>query len=227
MKIILFLALIFIFVSAGASLALQTTFFREDLGSGEDTRIVSHPTADAARTNFFSFLDGVGTEDFETFSDGATAFLAANFGAAGTATNYGSGSIDNVPTGTNGRGRYPISGDQYWETNSRTWSISFTESIAAFGFYGIDIGDFDGQVTVTTLNGVDTYYKIRNTLNGSGGSVLYWAVIDTVNPFTSITFGIQTQIQMPSHLMISQLELLNRLTQILETQYQSPRLSFF
>ena len=185
----LLLALIFIFLSAGASFAFNMTFFGEDLGEGENSRLASHINADNARNEFFSYLVGVGTEDFESFSSGANSPLSANFGEAGTATINSDGSIIREPTGTNDFGRYPISGDQYWETTSRAWTITFTKSVAAFGFYGIDIGDFDGQVTVKTVDGESEPYNIRNTLNGSGGSVLYWGIIDTENLFTSITFG--------------------------------------
>ena len=67
--------------------------------------------------------------------------------------------------------------------------MSFTAPIAAFGFYGIDIGDYNGQVTVTTTNGSTQTYTIPNTLSGLGGSVLYWGLIDTDNLFTGISFG--------------------------------------
>ena len=67
------------------------------------------------------------------------------------------------------------------------FSITFSEEIAAFGFFGIDIGDFNGQVTVTTNN--DDVFNIGNSLNIAGGSVLFWGIIDIDNPFTSLTFG--------------------------------------
>ena len=53
MKKILILAAVLFFMAAAPAIALQTTFFGEDLGLGESTRLTSHPNADTARTNFF------------------------------------------------------------------------------------------------------------------------------------------------------------------------------
>jgi hypothetical protein len=178
-------------LSAGASFALQTTFFGEDLGLGEELRLPFAPNADNARTNFFSNLEGVGTEDFEDFSTGQSIPLTADFGAAGTATITGSGSVVTEASGTNGFGRYPISGDNYWETSSASFVLSFSAPIAAFGFYGIDFGDFEGQIEVELSNGGSQTYTISHSSgeNILGGSVVYWGVIDTVNLFTLVTFS--------------------------------------
>jgi hypothetical protein len=150
--------------------------------------LAAFPNATAAEADFLALLSGVGTEDFESFTAGTGTPLALVFPGAGTATLTGTGSIDNVPTGTNGFGRYPTSGDQYWESG-QNFAISFTDPVAAFGFFGVDIGDFSGQLTVTTTNGGPTVYNVGNTINGPGGSVLFWGIIDTANPFTSVTFG--------------------------------------
>ena len=60
--------------------------------------------------------------------------------------------------------------------------------MAAFGFYGVDIGDFDGQVTLTLAGGGAQVINVPNTINGLGGSVLYFGIIETLT-FTAITFG--------------------------------------
>ncbi len=190
MKKTLLVLVLSVALIASSSLAygLSISFFGEDLGLGEGTRLPSHPNSDAARASFLSYLTGVGTEDFEGFSNGVGAPLAIVFPGAGTATISGSGSIDNVPTGTNGYGRYPTSGDQYWESTG-TFIIDFSAPVAAFGFYGVDIGDFSGQVTLALLSGGTTTLTIPNTIDGAGGSVLYYGYIDTDNPFTQAVFG--------------------------------------
>jgi len=193
MKKIWFLAVIFVFLSAGSSFALQTTFFGEDLGLGESTRLLSFPNATTAEAEFKSFLSGVGTEDFEGFDDDEGTPLDISFpGSTGSinATIQGTGKVNEVPvpTETNNVGRFPISGDNYWETGD-SFSIEFSAPVAAFGFYGIDIGDFSGQVTVTAVNGNNKVYTVENTMDGEGGSVLYFGIIDTENPFTSVLFG--------------------------------------
>lgn len=176
--------------SAGAG---TTTFFGEDLGLGETTRLPAHPNADAANASFLASLpSGVGTEDFEAQTNGAIAPLNLSFpGSTGsiTATLNGTGSVANVPTGTNGFGRYPTSGDQYWETGSN-FSVTFSAPVAAFGFFATDIGDFGGQVTLTLSGGGVEVVNIPNTINGAGGSVLFFGLIKTAGEsFTSVAFG--------------------------------------
>jgi hypothetical protein len=169
--------------------AAPQTFFGEDLGQGENVRLPSHPNADAARAQFLSNLSGAVTANLENFSAGASAPLLVDFGASGSATLLGGGSINEVVSGTNGLGRYPISGTKYWDDSNSTFSLTFSQPQAAFGFYGVDIGDFNGQVTITYADGSSHMLTIPNTVNGLGGSVLYFAFIDTTNPFTSVSFG--------------------------------------
>jgi hypothetical protein len=172
--------------SQAGAWAAPLTFFGEDLGPGESPPgLAVFPNSTAAEAAFLSNLVGVGTETFESFGTGTTAPLALNFPGAGTATLNGNGVIR---SGHVGFGRYPISGTQWWEASS-IFSISFDDPVAAFGFYGVDIGDFGGQVTLQLANGGVTQLVIPNTINGPGGSVLYFGYIDTDNPFTSVTFG--------------------------------------
>ncbi|WP_449244736.1 PEP-CTERM sorting domain-containing protein [Desulfobacca acetoxidans] len=185
----LLVAALTLVLSSGLALAFQQTFFGEDLGLGEGTPLSSWPNAAAARSSFLSNLVGVGTENFESYADGTGAPLAITFPGAGTATLSGTGYVNSVTPGTtNGVGRYATSGSNYWE-GSGTFYIEFDSPVAALGFYGIDIGDFSGQVTLKTENGVTTNYTIPNTVNGKGGSVLFYGVIDTDNPFITATFG--------------------------------------
>lgn len=168
--------------------AAPLIFFGEDLGQGESVRLAATPNADAARTSFFSNLVGVGTETFESFAAGTNSPINVVFPSAGTATIGGGGTVQSVPTGTNGFGRYPISGNQFLEASSDALTLTFSAPVAAFGFYGIDIGDFNGQVTLTLAGGGNQVLNVGNTISGAGGSVLYFGVIETAT-FTSITFG--------------------------------------
>lgn len=182
--------LLVLVLTAGMAAADTFTFFGEDLGLGESTKLPSWPNAAAAQAAFLSNLVGVGIETLESYASGTSAPLAISFPGAGTATLQGSGYINSQPTGTNGFGRYPISGSNYWET-TQSFYIDFTAPVAAFGFYGVDIGDFGGQVTLTLTSGATKTLTIPNTVNGNGGSVLYYGVIET-NPadvFTRVTFG--------------------------------------
>jgi hypothetical protein len=188
--LVLFMAALLIFLGAGVSSA-SYTFFGEDLGLGEGTPLPSHPNADIARNNFVGSLIGVGTETFESYLDGTGTPLNIVFPGAGTATLNGNGNVAVVPSGaTNGVGRYAISGTNYWES-SDVFSITFSAPVAAFGFYGVDIGDYGGQLTLTLAleGGGTTTITVPNTINGAGGGVLYYGYIDTDNLFTGVTFG--------------------------------------
>ncbi|WP_029897433.1 PEP-CTERM sorting domain-containing protein [Desulfohalovibrio reitneri] len=176
-----------LFLASGA-FAFSQTYFGEDTGLGENTRLTSYPNAASAESSFLANLTGVGTEDFESYASGTGPPVDITFPGAGTATMLGNGDIETVASGTNGFGRYAVSGDNFWNSSSE-FSISFDTPIAAFGFWGIDIGDFDGQLTATVENGVSNTYTVPNTISGPGGSVLFWGLIDTDNPFTSVTFG--------------------------------------
>jgi hypothetical protein len=177
-------------------------YFGEDLSSNENVRLTVSPKADAARTEFLSRLVDVGTETFESAKLWTEAPLSISFGSAGNATMGGDGYIATTvtndgsaitPTGTN-RGRYPISGTQYWEAWEE-FSIDFSKPIAALGFYGTDIGDINGNLTLTLLNSL-TGFEQNITVNHTsgwpanmGGSVLYFGLIaDASQVFNKVTF---------------------------------------
>ncbi|RLB74721.1 MAG: hypothetical protein DRH03_00260 [Deltaproteobacteria bacterium] len=193
MKKILLL-LMFLSLMVSPAHAFTETFFGEDFNPDPDpnnlhSHVLDLVNADLAHDRFFSYLNGVGTENFEFFAAGLVTSLQADFGVAGVANIVGGGNsaINNF----DGLGRFAVSGNKYFETNATatgTFTISFTHPIAAFGFYGTDIGDLNGQLTVTLSGGSANSYNISNAAAVLSGSALYWAIIDTDNPFTSITF---------------------------------------
>ena len=73
------------------------------------------------------------------------------------------------------------------------FSISFTSAITAFGFYGTDIGDFNGQVIVTLTDtaGANTAITIPNTANADPdvGTLLFWGFADNAKSYSRITFS--------------------------------------
>ena len=62
--------------------------------------------------------------------------------------------------------------------------------MAAFGFFGIDIGDFAGQVIVTTAGGLVSAFNV-GTPGVPGGGVLFRGIISTspLEQITSIQFS--------------------------------------
>jgi hypothetical protein len=166
-------------------------------------RVVPHPNSDLARANFLANLTGGATEDFEGFAGGTTLPITLAPVGAPNATLSGSGQIVDLPLlfPTDGNGRYPISGTKYVDTvatpqASQTYlTIDFSAPTAALGFYGVDFGDFQGQASLVLTSTVGTTtLNIPHDSNsvGANGSVLYYGVIDTMNPFTRAEFIITT-----------------------------------
>lgn len=179
--------------------AVYMTFFGDDPNGSNTVPLATFPFATAARTSFLSNLVGVGTETFETRSGSAP--LALTFPGAGTATLNGIGSVSIVTPGTtNGFGRYATSGSRFWEaaaSPTASFIIDLGVPIAAFGFFGIDIGDFDGQLTLRVTK-TDATTQVINVPHPTGGgvagpqngSVLYFGLIASgaSEEFTKIEF---------------------------------------
>ena len=185
-------ALIAVALFASASVhAAPVEFFGEDLNTGGGGPINPHPNSDAARAAFFTNLTGgVGTETFESFATGTTPPIAIVFPGAGTATLNGAGSVE---SGNDGVGRGPISGTQYYRTSGGSFVVSFSAPVAAFGFYGTDIGDYGANLVLTLLDtaGNTTVLDPANTTSGSGelsGSVIYYGFYDLATQYVSISF---------------------------------------
>lgn len=174
-------------------------YFGEDPGSGSFTRLNSRPNADAARNSFLSNLVDIQTEDLESFDNGTASPLNLNFIGSGSptaiATLQGGGFINKLPSGTDGFGRYPISGDTYWDSGSN-FSITFSQPVAAFGFYGVDIRDVGGVLTLTVADDTTTIITDLSTLNFAhlDGSVLFFGIIaeNSSELFKKVTFGNST-----------------------------------
>jgi hypothetical protein len=168
--------------------ATLSTYFGEN--QSEPFEVGAAPAA--ARAAFMAKLVGVGTEGFESYSVGSGEPLVLSFpGGTGSivATITGSGIVDDV-TDTGRFNTWPSGGTRWWDSGF-SFAIAFSRPVAAFGFYGTDIGDFGGQVTVTLVDTDDneTMLTIPNTVDGVEGSALFWGFIDTGTSYKSLTFG--------------------------------------
>ena len=171
--------------------ASATIFFGEDLNPGQT--VPAGGNAETARNQFLSNLVGVGTEDFESFSPGTFAdgvnltFPGVGGSISATLSDpSGSSFISDSP----GAGRFATSGSQYLQEVTSGFTLNFNKDVAAFGFYGTDIGDFNGQITLTLANGGAKNFVVNNTVNGPNGSLLFWGFIAGAGEtFTSATFG--------------------------------------
>ena len=160
-----------------------------DIDGSANTR-ASFTNSNAASANFQSNLIGVGTETFESYSGGVLSFPGA-----GTATLSGSSSLLTQATGTNGFGRYPHSGNKFLETSSTNFNVSFGSAVGAFGFYGMDIGEFSGDLwlRLTLVGGGTSDIDVPNPAGRNGtpdGSALFFGLTATnaAEQFTAIQF---------------------------------------
>jgi len=193
------LVLAYTLVLTSTTHAAPMIIYGHDRGLGEQVRLTETPNADAARDTFLALVDDAITENFEGFEEyaGYQTGLTLDLGALGTSTlqstdNNNSMWVDAVASGTtNTVGRYAISGVNYLQVSSSYFQLSFSRPVTAFGFYGIDIGDFSGLFTldVTRPNGSSTTYTLDDTYRSPGGGVLYWGLIDAENPFSEIRFS--------------------------------------
>lgn len=199
------LAVAALVASAAAASAAPTTFFGEDVNNSETVQLAATPNADAAKADFLSFLTGTSTEDFEGFADGTGTPLNLSFtgsaGALSATLSGGNGEIQQEPaSGT--VGRYATSGTKFFEVRAggtNTFTSAFDTAIAAFGFNGIDIGDFGGQLSLelTFDDATTDTVNVPNT-SGSGGStggtVFYFGyIVGNGDPLiSSVAFNMTT-----------------------------------
>ena len=188
MKKIMGMTAIVLFVAfTGIASATPVTFSGEDLTGVNGDRTLSN----AAYTDFLAEIDELGTADFDSYSNRTRGPLALDFGNGMTATLSGSGRVSN----SNGGGRWATSGSRYWSAKTGDFTVSFSEAITAFGFFGTDIGDFGGNasLSVNYVDGSQGTLSLGNTVGQNGstnGSVLFYGFfeVDANKAFTSISF---------------------------------------
>jgi hypothetical protein len=198
-------------ICVAGSAHAYSTFFGEDPNNSESKPLASTPNSAAAQSAFLKDLMNVGTATFESSTGvtaGTTAPLTLKFpGSSGdiSATLNGSGRVASVPVDTSAAGRYSIPSattTQFWEgtalsgsVGTNSFSLVFGQEIAAFGFYGVDVGDFGGQLQLQLLRGSSIVQTllVPNTSGSdgsTGGSVLYFGLRtdDSTELFDRVNF---------------------------------------
>ncbi len=175
-------------MAATAAHAAPTVYF----GENQNPAGVVSGAPLTARTQFLSTLSGVSSQGFEGFAVGAAAPLSLDFTGSGgstlSATLSGDGAIDNSTAF--GRFNTTPGGSKWWDVGG-AFVLNFATAISAFGFYGTDVGDFNGQITIDLLDtsGAHTTYTVQNTINGNNAALLFWGFVDSAKSYTQITFG--------------------------------------
>jgi len=185
----------------GAATAAPETFYGYDKGLGNLARLPAHPLSDLARDAFLARLvAGVPTETFEAIAATDAVYADRNitltFGAQ-QAVLAGWGLVmDSPPPNTdnpiNGipSGVYPTSGNRAW-LSADDFELRFDEAQVALGFYGVDIGDFNGQLTLDLVHAdaSTTHVLASSGSRDAGGSVQYFGVLSIDRPFVAVRFG--------------------------------------
>ena len=182
------------FLLAGNAQAFEVIKGEDINNGGLNTRATLNQTQKTEQ-EFLSRLDStVGTENFENVNWTSGSSLDLSFPGAGTASLGGNGEIHNINNTSSSaiaydleQGLYPASASQYWYTeatpqDNSTFTINFSEEIAAFGFYAYDLGDWGAELTLKLYsNGqlVDTINNLHTvTTNGSiTGSAIYVGIV--------------------------------------------------
>jgi len=175
--------------------ALPLVFFGEDINvypGNQVPRIEQFANSVNAQSDFLSHLQGVRVEDFESFTEKSSDPLNVDFGNSGTATLTGGSGIwritDNTATNS---GVFPTSGVNTFVvlSSSGTFSLEFDTAQSAFGFFATDLEEVPAILSFETSYGKITTLNIPYTKPSNSGSVLFFGVIDTENPFTKVTFN--------------------------------------
>lgn len=188
---------IVLFVTSTTVVAVPIFFFGEDLATGRTVPPAGN--AAKARANFLNSLtSGVGVEDFESFESTDVAPYNLSFpGSTGnisaTLTNAGGicDGINNCVAPASGE--FATSGDK-WLFTEESLAVTFSDPIAAFGFYGTDIGDLSAQLTITLTDfgGAQIIVDVAHTLGpfNDDGDLLFWGFVDPITTYTKLEFGL-------------------------------------
>lgn len=180
------------------ALPADSQIFRAENGSPSGTVT---PDVLAARAAFLSTLDSTAQSfGFERpVNVGTGPTLNVSFtGSAGAISASLVGNAGQQVVGTSSAGRFNTTsgGSQYWQVDSSAngaFSITFGRSISAFGFYGTDIGDFGGvlSLVLTPWNGgPDETLVVRpqSVNNANSGGLLFFGFSDVNSEYRRVTF---------------------------------------
>lgn len=178
------LAAIAVATALAAPASAAEIFFGEELNPAQT--VTGAPVA--ARAAFLARLVGASTEDFSGFTNNSTPTTLTFEGSAGAinATLVG----EAVIRSTNTNGRFATSPTNFLRTQT-SFSTLFDTPVAAFGFFGTDFADLEGQVTISLLRaggGVETFI-VPATNDSPSGSLIFFGLVDQANPFNGFSFA--------------------------------------
>ena len=170
-----------LWLAASNASAVPMIFFGEDLNPGGT--VPAGGNAQTARNSFLSNLTGVGNENFDSFGN-LTPITGG--GINGICNQTIGGTVGNIGCGFS---RFATSGNNYLQ-NASNMLLTFSDDVAAFGFYGTDFGDINGVVSLTFTGGAVEVFNVPSTQGSAAdGNLIFWGIIDTDNTFSSVNFA--------------------------------------
>lgn len=160
---------------------------------------------------FLSALASHTTETFESYAGptgglpGTLAFPGTLFGGAAAvshgALNDANDGVENRPCSTDPSsgteictGRYNTSnGGSKWLQSDTSFTLNFDQAFSAFGFYGIDFGDFAGGLTVTLTDSQSGFHSsVADIGKGASGNgyLIFVGLTDDAHTYDQIRFDI-------------------------------------
>lgn len=178
-------------LGAGSAFAYNT-YTGEDANGSSSTIPAITPNATGAQGDFLGSFGNNNQPGVETFEGQAVALgsITLGFGSGNTAVNAtlssANGGVASVITPNDGRFSVP-GGNKFWAASARTggdtFTITFSGKVEAFGFFGIDIGDFGGNLSMELLdaagNQMGSAFAVGGSLSSaaSDGAVLYFGIV--------------------------------------------------
>lgn len=170
---------------AGVAQAAPTVFTGVDSDlSPPVTPVNSLAVSDAffASLALSSQVSTFGTQDFESVTPPAAGQdLKVAIGGVNATLKSADGKLVSGPQGVNSE-RYSVpGGSSFWDVTSGTsFEITFDGLVSAFSFWGTDIGESGGSLTMELLDASGNIVGDRiavNTGDAQLGNVLFWGVI--------------------------------------------------
>lgn len=192
-----------------AATAQAGIIYAVDIHSSMNTPLppAQRVNTNAAVANFDAQISSKRVVSFEA-SEGVTASFTYPAPASGPGINpaisFGGGILATVTNavvrfqapGTAGpdsqpEGRYPSDGTQFISATAAQCIVQFNQPVTAFGFYGIDVGDFGSTLTVRLSGGGSPTREFSMPPVSSDGSlsgtIMFFSHYDPSAPFTTVT----------------------------------------
>lgn len=182
--------------------ATPLTFFGQDNAAPYAVPAKTDPAT--KRAEWIAKL-AAGSMSTETFQDniGLKTPLSGLFGGTSSKLEGDGEVLDQVIAGGSKSGRFSTSSDCTptdgsgcgWFETTQSFTLTFDKAISAFSFFGTDIGDFDGTLTLTLLRGgkEQTTLDVVTSAAASSAdttSLLFFGFIDTEGSYDGIRFNV-------------------------------------